>query len=56
MNGREKPQNGPPGAFAQQLDTDGQLHDIEPEHERMRLFDPDVQLPGQTRLALNDDA
>jgi hypothetical protein len=36
--------------FAQQLDTHGRLHDIAPEHERLRLFEPDVQVPGQTSL------
>jgi hypothetical protein len=40
----------------QQLDTEGRLHDIAPEHERLRLFEPDVQLPGQTWLELDDDA
>jgi hypothetical protein len=53
---RERPQNGPLQPFAQQLDTDGRLHDIAPEHERLRLFEPDVQLPGQTWLELDDDA
>jgi hypothetical protein len=36
----------------QQLDIDGYLRDIAPEHERLRLFEPDVQLPGQTWLEL----
>jgi hypothetical protein len=38
--------------FDQQLDIDGNLRDIAPEHERLRLFEPDVQLPGQTRPEL----
>jgi len=42
--------------FLQQLDVEGRLHDIAPEHERPRLFEPDVQLPGQTWLEVDDDA
>jgi hypothetical protein len=35
----------------QQLDTDGRLHDLALEHERLRLFEPaPSQLPGQTYL------
>jgi hypothetical protein len=43
--------------FPQQLDTDGRLHDIAPEVERLRLFEPaPEQLPGQTWLEVDDDA
>lgn len=32
----------------QQIDTDGQLHDLAPAHERLRLFEPaPTQLAGQ---------
>jgi hypothetical protein len=41
--------------FPPQLDTDGRPHDREPEHERLRLFELDVQLPGQTWLELADE-
>jgi len=56
MNDRERPQECPLRRFAQQLDTDDSLHDIAPEHERLRLFEPDTQLAGQTWLELDDDA
>jgi hypothetical protein len=36
--------------FLQQLDIDGNLHDLEPKVERFRLVEPDVQLPGQAWL------
>ena len=40
--------------LAQQLDLDGQPHDIAPQIERMRLFEPDKQIDGQTYLDLDD--
>lgn len=34
-----------------QLDLDGRPHDIEPQNERLRLFEPaPAQLPGQTYI------
>ncbi|HEV2924023.1 MAG TPA: hypothetical protein VGW98_08315 [Solirubrobacteraceae bacterium] len=34
-----------------QLDLDGNLHEIAPQTERMRLFEPaPAQLPGQTHI------
>jgi hypothetical protein len=37
----------------QQLDVDGQLHDLAPTHERLRLFEPaPAQLTGQTHMEL----
>jgi len=48
----------------QQIDTDGQLHDVAPAHERLRLFMPaPTQIAGQTSMtipteeaAMHDDA
>ena len=37
----------------QQVDLDGQPHDIAPQIERMRLFEPDKQIDGQTYLDLD---
>lgn len=35
----------------QQIDLDGQYHDLTPQNERMRLFEPaPAQLAGQTYL------
>jgi hypothetical protein len=40
----------------QQLDVEGNLHDLAPEVERLRLFEPaPAPLPGQTWLQLDDD-
>jgi hypothetical protein len=36
-----------------QLDLEGGRHELAPQSERMRLFTPDVQLPGQTFLELD---
>jgi hypothetical protein len=37
--------------LAQQLDLEGNLHDLAPQNERLRLFDPaPAQLPGQTYM------
>jgi hypothetical protein len=36
---------------AQQLDIDGQLHDLAPTHERLRLFEPaPAEIAGQTHM------
>jgi hypothetical protein len=37
----------------QQLDIDGQLHDLAPHSERLRLFEPDKQLDGPTFMDLD---
>ncbi len=51
---RKAPQGRALRPFAQQLDLDGQLHDIAPHSERLRLFDPvPAQLEGQTYLDLD---
>jgi hypothetical protein len=43
--------------FPQKLDTNGRLHEIAPEHERLRLFEPAPErLPGQGSLELDDGA
>jgi hypothetical protein len=43
--------------FPQQLDTEGRLHDIGPEHKGVRLFEPaPEQLPGQASIELDGDA
>jgi hypothetical protein len=40
--------------FDQQLDLDGNAHDIAPEHERLKLFEPaPEQLEGQAWLELD---
>jgi hypothetical protein len=40
--------------FDQQLHLDGTAHDIAPEHERLRLFEPEPeQLEGQASLELD---
>jgi hypothetical protein len=51
----ESPQERALPSFLQQLDTDGRLHDIAPEVERLRLFEPAVQLPRQTWLELEGE-
>jgi hypothetical protein len=52
-----EPQNTPEQPLrpcAQQLDVDGQPHDLAPQSERMRLFEPaPAQLPGQTFIDLD---
>lgn len=52
--GVQEPQKPRVRPFDQQLDVDGRLHDLAPLTERLRLFEPDRQLPGQTRLDLPD--
>jgi hypothetical protein len=43
--------------FRQQLDVEGNLHDLAAGVERLRLFEPaPAQLPGQTRLELDEPA
>ena len=37
--------------YPQQLDIDGGLHDLAPEHEAMRLFDSAPQIKGQMAMA-----
>lgn len=45
------PEPSPLRALLAQLDLDGQAHEIAPEHETMRLFEPaPPQLAGQTHL------
>jgi hypothetical protein len=39
MNGGN-PEQRTPTPFSRQLDTDGRLHDIAPEHERLHLVEP----------------
>jgi hypothetical protein len=52
----ESPQNRPLRPFPQQLDLEGKPHDLAPEVERLRLFEPaPAQLPGQAWLELDDD-
>jgi hypothetical protein len=42
---------------AQQIDLDGQLHDLAPQTERMRLFNPaPTQLAGQTYIDTDREA
>jgi hypothetical protein len=48
----DSPQNRPLRPFAQQLDVDGQLHDIPLETRPMRLFEHEPQIPGQTYLEM----
>jgi hypothetical protein len=55
MNDRNAQQRTPT-PFLQQLDIEGRRHDIGPEHERLRLFESDVQMPGQTWLKLDERA
>jgi hypothetical protein len=43
-----------PRRLDQQLDLDGNLHDIAPRHDQPTLFTADPQIPGQT--ALDTDA
>lgn len=50
----QEPQKRPLRRLGQQLDLDGRPHDLEPVTERMRLFEPVEQVPGQTRLTLAD--
>ncbi len=38
---------------AQQLGLDSQLHDLAAQNERLRLFEPDRQLDGQTFMDLD---
>jgi hypothetical protein len=47
-----KPREGAPlPSLPAQLDLDGQAHEIAPQTERMRLFEPaPAQLPGQTHI------
>ncbi len=40
--------------LAQQLDLDGHLHDLAPQSDRMRLFEPDTQLAGETFMDTDD--
>ena len=40
--------------LGQQLDIDGGLHDLAPQHETMRLFTASPQIRGQ--IALDTDA
>lgn len=48
---RQDTQNRALTPLPAQLDLDGRFHDIAPQNERMRLFDPaPVQLAGQTFL------
>jgi hypothetical protein len=42
-----------PARLPQQLDLDGGLHDLAPEHEALRLFDSAPQIRGQ--IALDTD-
>lgn len=48
--GAQEPQKPLVRPFEQQLDVDGRLHDIAGATERLRLFEPQHELPGQTRL------
>jgi hypothetical protein len=41
---------------SQQIDLDGRLHDVAPQHERLRLFSPaPTQLAGQTYLNTDNE-
>lgn len=48
----ERPASTPPRPLAQQIDLDGQLHDLAPQSEAMRLFTPaPAPIAGQTRIS-----
>ncbi len=50
----QRPVSGPLAPVEQQIDLDGGLHDIAPQNERMRLFEPaPAQLQGQTFMQLD---
>jgi hypothetical protein len=51
---RERPVAAPLPRLAAQLDTDGRLHEIAPQSEAMRLFEPAPrQLEGQTAMEVD---
>lgn len=53
-NQRERATSAPLAPLPAQLDLDGHAHEIAPETERLRLFEPaPTQLPGQSYLALD---
>ena len=56
MSADTRTQDRPLRPFPQQLDLEGQPHDVAPEVEGLRLFEPaPAQLPGQAWLEFDDE-
>jgi hypothetical protein len=52
----DTPRNRPLASLPAQLDLDGTPHEIAPQTERLRLFEPaPTQLPGQTYIDTDSD-